>query len=846
MKEDNLARGADLLRWLVGPSERITGEEERRGARLLASLALVHILLSVLVGALAVALRWRLLRAMLLWGPVGVVLLVGVALVLVAYLFVRTGRYRAGLGLYIATTASFPLLATFVGRPQHEVGLLATALIPVVIAATLLSHRWLIVVCVAVVACAAAELTMVSWPAHEVASGFAILCAVLASGGLALVMRRHQAGIESMRAGELQRTAVALRASQDRLNALLGASRDLVVVLNAKGERQAAFGAVEEVTGYDPSGREPNSHFEAMHPEDRQRIQNEFAELLKHPGKVVRTEWRYRHKDGTYRWHEGLVTNRLGQEGVDGVVVNVRDVTDRKAAERASARNEQRYRMLFETVTDGIFLLGHDGHLIEVNDGACRMLGYTREELLSLRLEDIAPEEKREHVQEINRTVAEQGHSIFEAWHRRKDGTTYPVEVAARLTELDGVPVFMGVARDISARVRAEVEKQRLQEQLQHAGKMESMGRLAGGVAHDFNNLLTAIIGNTDLALFQLGEGGNVREALTEIRAAALSAANVTRQLLAFSRKHVIEARLVDVNALIRQMQGMLERVIGEDVRLRTLPGTGLGTVRVDPGLIEQAIVNLVVNARDAMPSGGDLSIETSDVTLDEAHARIHPMRARGRHVLIAIRDTGSGMSDEVKSHLFEPFFTTKPAGKGTGLGLATTYAAIEQNGGNIEVYSELGKGTTFKIYLPVVAGAAEQVAVSAAAEPAELPGGHETILVVEDEARVREVVVQSLGAWGYEVLVTANGEEALAMGVARKSQIHLLLTDVVMPGMNGRDLSRMLAKIHPETRTLFTSGYGENIIAHRGALDEGIDFLGKPYTMDVLARKVREILDRE
>jgi PAS domain S-box-containing protein len=560
---------------------------------------------------------------------------------------------------------------------------------------------------------------------------------------------------------------------------------------------------------------------------------------------VVRTEWRYLHKDGKYRWQEGLATNRLGQEGIDGIVVNIRDISDRRAAERAMASNERRYRTLFETVTEAIFVLARDGRVIEVNDSACRGLGYTRDELLSMRMGDIAPEDKREHLEEINRTVAEKGHLFFEASHRRKDGTVYPVEVAASLIDLDGAPAFMGVARDITERVAAEEAKRRLREQLQHAVKMEAVGRLAGGVAHDFNNLLTAILGNLDLATMQLRDGGDVQECLDEIRGAALSATTVTRQLLAFVRKHVVEARALDVNELLRRILKMIERLIGEDIRLVMVEGQGLGSVRADAGLIEQAVLNLAVNARDAMPSGGTLMIETSDVRLDPTYARTHPLAAAGRHVLLCISDTGTGMSDEVKSHLFEPFFTTKAHGKGTGLGLATTYAAVQQCGGSIEAYSEIGKGTTFKIYLPADVGQAASQAAPAEAEKGKLPGGSETILVVEDDKRVRDMVTQSLRACGYDVLIAGNGEDALAVGVTRKTTIHLLLTDVVMPGMNGRELSELLSKLHPETHTLFTSGYSENIIAHHGSLDAGLDFLGKPYTMDVLSRRVREILDR-
>jgi PAS domain S-box-containing protein len=845
MSGDGVDAGSPTLHRLLGPSGRIQDGEDRRGARLLAALLIVHVLAALLGTAAASIFRLHWVKDSLLWGPLGLALLSCTLLVVLAYILVRVGLYRCGLALYISATALFPLAAPFTGAAPHQIGLVSTAIFPVLIAATFLSRGWVIVVATVIMGIAMAELSLLSLPATEALEGFAIALTVLASTGLMLVLRGHQRQIEAMRAGQLRESEAALRASEERLRLLVGTSRDLIVVLDGNGKRKDAFGAIETITGYPLSERGPLSHFEAMHPEDGPRIQREFADLLKHPGQIVRTEWRHLHRDGKYRWLEGLVANRLGQAGVDGIVVNIRDVSDRKAAEEALRRNESRYRTLFKTVTDGIFLLLRDGQLIEVNDAACRMLGYTREELLSMRMEDVAPPDKLEHLSQINRQVAEQGQLVFEASHRRKDGSIYPVEVAASQIDLEGVPAFMGVARDITDRLRAETEKQRLQDQLQQAAKMESIGRLAGGVAHDFNNLLTAILGNVDLALYELQRGKDPRGTLDEIRAVALSAASVTRQLLAFSRKHVIEARPVDMNELIARMHNMLERLIGEDIHLRTVAGPGLGTVQVDPGLVEQAIVNLVVNARDAMPAGGTLVIETADIRLDEDYVRTHPLAAPGRYVMLAISDTGEGMSDEVKRHIFEPFFTTKARGQGTGLGLATTYATVQQSKGSIELYSEPGKGATFKLYLPVLSGAANHVETPGPSPIAHFPAGTETILVVEDDDRVRELVAGHLVAGGYDVLVASNGREALALASARAKVIHLMVTDVVMPLMNGRELSERMAEIHKETQTLFTSGYTENIIAHHGVLPDGIEFLSKPYTLDVLAGRVRGLLDR-
>jgi two-component system cell cycle sensor histidine kinase/response regulator CckA len=511
--------------------------------------------------------------------------------------------------------------------------------------------------------------------------------------------------------------------------------------------------------------------------------------------------------------------------------------------EDAARRSEQHYRTLFETVSDGIFLVRRDDKLIEINNAACRELGYTREELLGMPLAEIVAPEAREHLAEIQREVFSKGFVRVEGAQKRKDGSTYPVDLTVSMTELDGAPAFMGVARDITERRRAEADRRRLEDQLQHAVKMESIGRLAGGVAHDFNNLLTAILGNIEIANHRLRRNEGIQDLLGEVRDAAISAAGLTRQLLAFSRRQIVEPRLVDLNELIAHMHKMLVRLIGEDIELRTLPGPGLAAVKIDPGLAEQVLVNLAVNARDAMVGGGVMIIETATVTLDEEYQRSHPLVEPGAYVRLAISDTGSGMSDEVKRHLFEPFYTTKPRGEGTGLGLATIYGAIRQSNGHIEVYSEVGKGTTFKIYLPAESGAPESL--TPPLDPRPVIGGSETILVVEDDERVRTIVTRVLREAGYRVLVASNGDDALTVAGTDGQPIHLLVTDVVMPGMNGRQLAERLAQAHPETRTLFTSGYTDNIIAHHGVLDRGIEFLSKPYTLEILTRRVREVLDK-
>jgi len=405
--------------------------------------------------------------------------------------------------------------------------------------------------------------------------------------------------------------------------------------------------------------------------------------------------------------------------------------------------------------------------------------------------------------------------------------------------EIGGV---IGTYYDITDRKRAEEEKARLEEQLRQAMKMEAVGLLAGGVAHDFNNLLTVITGYSELLLQKIGKESPMHAEVEEIKRAGERAASLTQQLLAFSRRQIIEPKVVNLDSLVAEMHKMLTRLIGEDIALQATTGKSLGSVRIDPGQFQQILMNVVVNARDAMPDGGKIVIETANVDLDEGYRAVHPYITAGRFVMLSVSDTGKGMSEEVKAHIYEPFFTTKERGSGTGLGLATTYGAVKQAGGSIEVYSEVGIGTTFKIYLPRI----EEEAVKPLKDdrPSGLQGGTETVLVVEDEDTLRTLCERILGGLGYRVMPARNGAEAIALAQGYGDRIDLLLTDVVMPGMNGSELATQLVLHNPEMKVLFTSGYTEDVISHHGVLAEGVSFIGKPYRPSALARKVREVLD--
>lgn len=527
-------------------------------------------------------------------------------------------------------------------------------------------------------------------------------------------------------------------------------------------------------------------------------------------------------------------------------LATVTDITERKRTEEALRESEMRYRRISDAVTDYIFTVRiEDGQAVETthSPASAAVTGYTSEEFASdpglwIRM---VPEEDREAVlRQASRIISGKDTEPLEHRIVRKDGNmrwvrNTPVphrDARGKLVSYDGL------IRDIT-------EQRQLESQLFQAQKMETVGRLAGGIAHDFNNILTAIIGNVDLMLMSILSDDSRYEELNEIKKSAERAADLTRQLLAFSRRQIIVPRIIKLNNMLVETDRMLHRLIGEDIEYVTLLSEDLWNVKVDPGQIEQVLTNLVVNARDAMPDGGKITIETANVTLDEEYMQHHNGVIPGDYAMMAVSDTGTGIDEDTLSHIFEPFFTTKELGKGTGLGLSTCYGIVKQNGGNIWVYSEQDHGTTVKIYLP---RAFEQSAdFSGNGEQDELPDGTETVLVVEDEPSVRAMIVRMLRKRGYDVLDASNGEDALRVSDKYGPEnIHLVLTDVIMPRMGGKEFSGILLERNPEIKFIYMSGYTDNSIVRHGVLEEGITFIQKPFSPSALILKVRESLDEK
>jgi two-component system cell cycle sensor histidine kinase/response regulator CckA len=613
---------------------------------------------------------------------------------------------------------------------------------------------------------------------------------------------------------------------------------DMIAVVDMEGHRIYNSLSYQKVLGYSTEELQSSSAFEQVHPDDRTRLK-EAAEEARRTGLGRSLEYRIRHKNGSWLVLESTssVIHNAAGESEKLVIVN-RDITERKQASEALRQSEMSFRSVIENAPYGIYRASMEGRLLRVNPALQKMLGYESPEAL-LRISPATDlcRDPLEHKSLLDLFAIRKRFQDVEVEWKRKDGTFMKARCSGWPVVREGneAACFEIFAEDVT-------EKRLLERQLQVAQKIEAVGRLSGGIAHDFNNLHGVIIGYSQVLIKKLGVGNPLYEHAEEIEKAGQRAASLTKQLLAFSRQQVMAPAVLNLNAVITDMGKMLHRLIGEDIEVVMKLNDEIGQVKADQGQIEQVIMNLVINARDALPQGGKLLVKTINMTLDEAFTRQHPGSRMGRYVMLSVIDSGTGMTPETLAHLFEPFFTTKDRGKGTGLGLATVYGVVKQSGGYIWVNSELGKGSCFNVYLPEID---EPVSAPARTVPlGESFRGSETVLLVEDADALRKLALTLLEQNGYRVLAAPSGLDALKMVEVKRDRIDLLLTDVIMPGINGRELAERLAELQPGLKVLYMSGYTDSAIADHGVLDEGTNLLHKPFSEEALMQKVREVLD--
>ena len=593
--------------------------------------------------------------------------------------------------------------------------------------------------------------------------------------------------------------------------------------------------ALCEITGYTREELLAIDPWVIVHPDYRERMLRNYQARVRGESVPSRYEFKFMRKDRSEGWLD-FSTSSIVFGGGACLLATVMEVTERMRAEQELRKSEERYRDLFENANDMIMTCDLEGNVTSVNRMALAMTGYSMDEALKMNVfHMVAPEQRARAVESLQKKLAAGGETRYEADIVAKDGHRLTLELATRLIYEHGRPVgSQAIGRDIT-------ERRHLEHQLRQAQKMEAIGRLAGGVAHDFNNLLMVIRGYTELMLDAVPKDDPRHIHGEKVLKAADRAHSLTQQLLAFGRKQVAAPKIMSMAAVLHEMGKMLPPLIGEDVELTIINSLALGNIKADPGQIEQVIMNLATNARDAMPGGGKLRIESANVTVGEIEP-LHPGVAAGKYVLLSVSDTGHGMDEPTQARLFEPFFTTKERGKGTGLGLSTVYGIVKQSGGYINFMSRAGKGTTFRIYLPLIE--AEHDDTVALPKVRTSQRGSETVLLVEDQEEVRKVTRQFLQKNGYKVLEASNGAEALQVAERYIGAIHLLLSDIVMPGMSGPELRTRLAPLRPNMRVLFMSGYTGDSMPGGAAIDPEA-LLQKPFTFDVLSRRLRDVLGR-
>ena len=564
-------------------------------------------------------------------------------------------------------------------------------------------------------------------------------------------------------------------------------------------------------------------------------------------GKSQRQVVPYPSADDPTGWLELSAFPLKNTEGkITGCIENVRDITKQKKAEEILEESEEKYRSLIESANDAIFVADVEtGIILDTNKRAEELIGIPAEKIIGMHQSQLHPKEKAEYYRKIfkghiqkEKTIS--GEDIFVC---NKDGREIPVNISASVIKIKGRKVIQGFFRDITERKKAEEEKKKLEYQLRQAQKMEAVGRLAGGIAHDFNNILTAIIGYSNIIQMKISEDDPLRADVDQILGASQRAAQLTQSLLAFSRQQIIHPKPVRLNEIIVNAEKLLLRLIGEDIEFKTnLTDMDL-TIMADSGQIEQVLINLATNARDAIPEGGMLSISTELVELDSYFIKAHGYNVKaGRYCLISVADTGIGMDENTRKRIFEPFFTTKGLGRGTGLGLSIIYGIVTQHNGFVDVYSKPGKGTTFKIYLPIIKSAIEETKAQILPPPR---GGTETVLVAEDDEVVRTIIKAILDRFGYKIIEAVDGEDAVNRFKENKDKINIIILDVVMPKKDGKMVYDEIKKLRPEIKAIFTSGYTTDFIDKKGILEEGVNFIQKPVSANELLRKIREVLDK-